>query len=302
MDRRHLEYFVAVAEQGSFTRGASSLAISQPSLSHAIAFLERDLGAQLFARTSRGTRLTPAGEALLEPARRALRSIDLARGAVQAVSEGEFGQLSIIANTLWAVDPLARMIGTFRILHPGVRFSVADPARRSEVLESVRVGAAELGLVDGRPPVGVLESRWLTNHELLAVIPPNSSLTGQSVTFEDLLTLGLVSTPEGTALRALMDERLEEVGRPSDVAVETAHLASVVPMILAGAGASLLPQGLARAAAEKGARLVRLEPPARASVYIVWRSHGLSSLGHHFLDVTTNAVLADRSEEDPGRP
>lgn len=82
MDRRHLEYFVAIAELGSFTRAAAALSIAQPSLSHAIAWLERDLGSKLFERHGRGVSLTPSGEALLEPARRALRAFQVARGAV----------------------------------------------------------------------------------------------------------------------------------------------------------------------------------------------------------------------------
>jgi LysR family transcriptional regulator, carnitine catabolism transcriptional activator len=287
VDRRHLEYFLAVAEQGSFTRAAAELSIAQPSLSHAIALLERDLGSQLFDRNGRGSRLTPEGEALLEPARQALRSFQLARGAVRAVSEGGFGLLAIITNTLWAVDPLAPMIGRFRSLHPHVQVTVADPVRRSEVLDTVRLGGAELGLVDGEPPGGLLHSTWLVDQELVAVLPPHSSSVGTSTTIADLVPLGLVCTPEGTALRALLDERLEAAGRPGEVAVETAHLASVVPMVLAGAGAALLPQGLAAEAAAKGARLVRLDPPARTSVHLIWREGRLSPLAHHFVEVAT---------------
>ncbi len=290
MDRRHLEYFVAVAEQGSFTRAAAALSIAQPSLSHSIALLERDLGAQLFARDGRGTRLTPAGEALLEPARCALRSFQLAREAVRAVSEGGFGQLSIITNTLWAVDPLAGMIGRFRTQHPGVQVTVADPARRSDVLDAVRLGAAELGLLDGTPPGGLLQSCWLLDHELVAVRMPGSAAEAPTVTMEELLPLGLVCTPVGTALRAMVDERLEAAGRAGDVAVETAHLASVVPMVLAGAGAALLPQGLAADAAAKGAHVQRLDPPARASVHLVWREGRLSALARHFVEVCTGAA------------
>jgi len=293
VDRRHLEYFVAVAEQGSFTRAAASLSISQPSLSHAIAMLERDLGAQLFDRDGRGTRLTPAGDALLEPARRVLRSFQLARGAVRAVSKGGFGRLSIITNTLWAVDPLAGMVGRFRSLHPGVQVTVADPARRSDVLDAVRLGAAELGLVDGTPPGGLLAARWLEHHELVAVLPPGSGAPSSTMAFEELLPIGLVCTPAGTALRALVEERLESAGRPGDVAVETAHLASVVPLVLAGAGAALLPQGLAADAAAKGACVLPLDPPARAAVHLIWREGKLSPLAHKFVDACTNASARD---------
>ena len=283
MDRRHLEYFVAVAEHGSFTRAAAALSIAQPSLSHSIAWLERDLGSKLFERHGRGVHLTPSGEALLEPARRALRSFQVARGAVRSVSDGGFGHVSIITNTLWAVDPLAGLIGRFRTLHRGVQVTIADPARRADVLDAVRLGGAELGLLDGAPPGGRLSSRWLADHELVAVLPSDAASSGGTTTVEDLLPLGLICTPVGTALRALLDEQLEAAGQPVEVAVETAHLATVVPLVLAGAGAALLPQGLAAEAAAKGARVLALDPPTRTSVHIVWRTGRLSEPAEHFL-------------------
>jgi LysR family carnitine catabolism transcriptional activator len=285
MERRHLEYFLAVAESGSFTRAAAMLTIAQPSLSHSIAALERELGSELFERLGRGVKLTPAGEALLEPARRALRSFILAKGAVRSVADAGFGHLSIISGTLWAIEPLVRMIGEFRLVYPAVQFTVTDPSSRSEVLDAVRSGEADFGLLDGTAPAGALASRWLVDHELVAVLPNRSSLSALSMGVADLVPLGLISTPKGTPLRALLDEQLELAGQPAEVAVETAHLASVVPLVLAGAGAALLPEGLASDAAAKGARVVRLTPATRASVHIIWRDGRLNSLGEHFLSV-----------------
>ena len=285
MERRHLEYFLAIAESGSFTRAAAMLTISQPSLSQSIAALERELGGPLFERLGRGVKLTPAGEALVEPARRTLRSFILAKGAVRGVADAGFGHLSIISGTLWAIEPLVRMIGEFRLVYPAVQFTVSDPASRSEVLDAVRSGEADFGLLDGTPPAGALASRWLVDHELVAVLPNRSSLSALSMSAADLVPLGLVSTPKGTPLRTLLDEQLELAGQPAEVAVETAHLASVVPLVLAGAGAALLPEGLASDAAAKGARVVRLTPATRASVHIIWRDGRLNTLREHFLSV-----------------
>jgi LysR family carnitine catabolism transcriptional activator len=285
MERRHLEYFLAVAESGSFTRAAAMLTIAQPSLSQSIAGLERELGSDLFERLGRGVKLTPAGEALVGPARRALRSFILAKGAVRSVADTGFGHLSIISGTLWAIEPLVRMIGEFRLVYPAAQFTVSDPLSRSEVLDAVRSGEADFGLLDGTPPAGALASRWLVDHELVAVLPNRSSLSALSMTVADLVPLGLISTPKGTPLRTLLDEQLELAGQPDEVAVETAHLASVIPLVLAGAGAALLPEGLASDAAAKGARVVRLTPATRASVHIVWRAGRLSSVGEHFLSV-----------------
>lgn len=302
MERRHLEYFVTVAELGSFTRAAEALSLAQPSLSSAIRWLERDLGVPLFTRHGRGVRLTPAGEALLEPARRSLRSFELARGAVRAVSQAGFGHLSIITNTLWSVEPMARLVGGFRRQHPGVRVTVADPVYRGDVLDSVRLGNAELGLLDGTPPGGILASRWLTDQEMVAVLPPlDTSVrtgpdvgTAANVAIGDLFSAGMVCTHAGTALRGIVDELLQAVGLPTDVAVETAHLASVVPLVLAGAGAAVLPRDVAIDAASKGARVCRLDPPLRRSVHVIWRAGRVSDLALGFVDFCVAACGTER--------
>ena len=104
------------------------------------------------------------------------------------------------------------------------------------------------------------------------------------MSIDDLAAIGLVCTPDGTSLRSFVDELLEAVGRPTDVAVETAHLASVVPMVLNRAGAAVLPRGMATDAALKGARVLPLDPPVRQSVHVVWRDGKVSSLAQHFVD------------------
>ena len=283
MERRQLEFFLAIAEAGSFTRAASRLSIAQPSLSASVRALEGELGTTLFERHGRGVRLTEAGEALVAPARRTVRSFSLAAGAVRAATDVGFGRLSVVANTLWAIEPLVPVIGELRRLQPGLQFVVTDPASRSDVLDQVRSGAVDFGLVDGTPPAGPLASRWLVDHELVAVLPTDIHHRSLPVTVAELVPLGLISTPPGTALRALLDDQLEAAGAAPEVAVETAHVASVIPLVLAGAGVAVLPEGLAAEAAAKGARVVRLDPPTRASVSLVWRRGRLSQLGEQLL-------------------
>jgi LysR family transcriptional regulator, carnitine catabolism transcriptional activator len=287
VDRRHLEYFLTVAHCGSFTSAAGVLNIAQPSLSHAIASLERELGCDLFERLGRGVKLTLTGEALVEPARRTLRSFALAHGAVRGAMDTGFGQLSIISNTLWAVEVLVPAIGEFRQLHPSVQFSVTDPKSRSEVSERVRSGDMDFGLLEGAPPGGTLASRRLGRYELLAVLPPRWLTHLSSASIGDLAPAGLISTPVGTELRSMVDGQLELAGMPIEVAVETAHLASVLPLVLAGAGVALLPEGMAGEAAAKGARVLSLTPPSRAEVHIIWRAGTLTNLTDHFLGVVT---------------
>lgn len=284
MDRRQLEYFLAIAEAGSFTRAAQALHVAQPSLSHSMRTLEGELGSPLFERHGRGVRLTAAGEALVGPARRAVRSFGLAANAVRGVSEGDFGRLRIVSSTSWAVHPLVGLIGEFRRLRPQVRFEVTDPAARSVVLDQVRTGQVDFGLVDGTAPGGTLASLELAEQQLLAVLPPGR---GQELTttIEELVGHGLIGTPRGTALRGLLDARLEAAGQATDVMVETAHAASVVPLVLSGAGSAVLPEGMAVDAATKGARVARLEPETRATVSLVWHAAGPAGPAADFLEL-----------------
>jgi LysR family transcriptional regulator, carnitine catabolism transcriptional activator len=295
VDRRQLEFFLALADAGSFTRAAGRLHIAQPSLSYAIRALEAELGAPLFERHGRGVRLTPAGEALIAPARRSVRSFALAESAVRAVTDAGFGRVTVVSSTLWAVDPLVAMIGEFRRLQPGVHFVVRDPATRSDLLEQVRSGDADFGLLPGPAPGGVLDSHRLVDQELVAVLPPGTTHRALTVSVADLVALGIIATPAGTDLRALLDDQLEAAGLAPDAAVETAHAASVIPLVLHSAGAAVLPEGMAGEAAGQGARLVRLDPPARASISLLWRRDRLRGAARHFLD-----LARDRADELEG--
>ena len=95
--------------------------------------------------------------------------------------------------------------------------------------------------------------------------------------------------PRGTAMRTLLDEQLEAAGTATDVAIETAHVASVIPLVLAGAGVAILSEGMAAEAAAKGAPVVRLDPPTRASVSLMWRPDRLGAVAEHFVMVASES-------------
>src|SRR5271155_2400049 len=127
MDERRLRYFLAVVDEGGVTRAARRLRVAQPSLSQSVRALESELGAELFHRVGRGLRLSPAGEALVGPARRVLRAIDDARDAITGVVELNAGRLELAALATLAVDPMADLIGGFRERYPGIEVRVHEP-------------------------------------------------------------------------------------------------------------------------------------------------------------------------------
>ncbi|MCO5975057.1 LysR family transcriptional regulator [Actinoallomurus soli] len=95
MELRHLRYFVAVAEEGGFSRAARRLHIVQPTLSMQIRDLENELGGPLFDRGTRRTRLTPAGRAFLNEARQVLGQADRAQNVARMALRGEAGSVRI---------------------------------------------------------------------------------------------------------------------------------------------------------------------------------------------------------------
>src|SRR3954468_15845387 len=105
MDTRRLTMFLAVVDEGTFTKAAGTVYVSQSALSQAIHELEREVGVGLFHRVGRRVVLTAAGEALVEPARQALRDLANARAAVAAVSGLEEGRLDLVALPTLAVTP-----------------------------------------------------------------------------------------------------------------------------------------------------------------------------------------------------
>src|SRR6478672_1329038 len=120
LELRQLTYFVAVAEEGSFTRASERLYIAQPAVSRQVGHLERELGARLFARRPDGVRLTRAGEALLPRARRMLATADECRDTVAAVAGLMRGRL--IVGSLFAAPRLGlpQLLAAYHDRHPDV--------------------------------------------------------------------------------------------------------------------------------------------------------------------------------------
>lgn len=284
MDRRQLEYFLAVVDYGGFTNAGRRLRVAQPSLSQAIRALERDLGTPLFNRLGRGVGLTAAGEALVRPAQQVMRDFATARASVEQVIGLIAGRLDIVALTTLAVDPLAGLIGRFRALHPLVDVRVTDPEHDNAVTGMVRTGECELGLAEYSANLDGLDNLRLPDQEFLAVLPPGSEPCATSeLPLARLADFPLVSTPDGTAMRTLADRALTVRGVPPRVSVETTHRAAIVPLVLSGAGAALLPRWLAEDAGRRGALVMLTTPRLVHKAVLMWRSQQLSPAATAFL-------------------
>ena len=288
MDERRLSYFLAVVDEGSVTRAAQRLHVAQPSLSQSIRGLEAELCAELFHRVGRGLRLSAAGEALVGPARRVLRAADEARDAISGVVELKTGRLEIAALATLAVDPMADLIGRFRDRYPGIEVRVHEPESADGVRALVRDGTCELGAAHLPLTGGQLISHLLGEQELLFVLPPESiAQADRPLGARELARTPLVVSPPGTSTRILLEQALTAVGVTPEIAVETAAREAIVPLVLAGAGAALLPAPLAREAQRRGATVRSARPKITRTVGLVHRASRLSPTAAAFLALAT---------------
>ncbi len=291
MDERKLRYFLAVAEEGGVTRAAERLQIAQPSLSQALRAFEAELGVELFHRVGRGMRLSSAGEQLVGPARQVLRAMDDARLAIEGVAELRTGKLELATLATLAVDPMASLIGRFRDRYPGVVVEVYEPETAAGVSALVREGACELGAAHLPIPAEGLIERPLGEQELLFVLPRargrsrSRDVAQRPLRARELAEIPLVVAPRGTSTRMLLDQALEAVGVTPRIAVETAAREAIVPLVLSGAGAALLPAPQAREAQRRGAIVRPSAPRIARRIGLVHRDGPLSAAARAFLEV-----------------
>ncbi len=291
MDLRRLGLFLAVAEHGSFTAGARAAHVAQPAVSLAIRELETELGAELFVRGRRGAALTAAGEALLGPARQALRDIETAAAAVAAVTGLVAGDLDVASLATLAADPVAPIIGRFRSEHPGVTVRLMAPADPVELAEAVAGGHAEVGVTEQGAANQRLHEVPLHDQDLMLVSPPSASSSAgaaalRPISLRALADEPLVLTEPGSSLRVVVDRALESIGRSARCVVETAQREALVPLVLAGAGSTVLPAQLASNATLLGAVVRDIRPQLRRRIVVVHREGSLSPAARAFLDAT----------------
>ena len=180
MELRHLRYFVAVAEELHFARAAERLHIDQSPLSRAIKDLEDDLGVQLFERTTRGTRMTWAGEVMLQDARRILAAVDQARTKVRAAARGGRSQLRIGLTDSLSQPRLARLSAHFYATEPELELRLFEMSF-SQQLMGLRNDLLDVGFAWGAD-VGdgiIAEPIWAEPIEI--VLPVGHRLATQKI-------------------------------------------------------------------------------------------------------------------------
>ena len=284
MDLQQMRYALAVVDTGTFTGAARACLVAQPSLSQSVRNLERELGADLFHRIGRRTLVTAAGHAFADAARIALRAADAVRVEVSAVAGVLAGSLDLVSLPTLALDPITPLVGAFRTAHPQVLVRLAHPDGTDDLVRSVQTGVSEVGIT---ATASALTARGLISHrlgrqEVVAVLPPGSPRRA-TITAAAFARQPLVTNPVGTNTRSLLEALLTAAGVVARIAVETDQREAVVPLVLAGAGAALLPRPMADTAALQDAVVLPFEPRLWREVVLVHRDATLSPAARAFV-------------------
>ena len=294
MDARQLRFFLAVVDFDGFSRAAEQLYIAQPSLSQAIAGLERELGVELFHRVGRGVSITDAGAQLIGPARQVLRDLAEAKSAIDAVKGVSTGRVEITTMPSPGVEPLSTIMQRFTKRHPNITLSVDAAFVPEEILHAVRTGASEMGLVGAPTQIQAADLIVvpIETQQLVLVTAPGGPLANRdTITREDLEGHRLVVSQRGSLMRAMVDDVLSS-GIAADVVAEVAHRTSILPLVLAGVADAVLPAGWTALARRAGADVLTIQPPSYLRVALVHRNRPLTPAAGAFLQ-TVKGYVAD---------
>ncbi|MEU8222964.1 LysR family transcriptional regulator [Kribbella sp. NPDC048915] len=239
-----MEYFVAVAEELSFTRAARRLFTVQSTVSAAVRALENDLKTTLFDRSTRSVRLSAAGQALLPEAKAALEALDRARAAVEEASSGLRGSIRIGTLARLSLVNLAELLGAFHRRYPLVEVQVAtSPTGSTGLADDVRHGRLDVALLGlPRPELTGLTVRDIATMPFVALVPAAHPLAKRpAVRLEELAEERFVDMPPGFGNRKMVDRAFDAIGRPRRIQVEVPELTTIPEYVRVGLGVGIVP-------------------------------------------------------------
>lgn len=300
MDVHHLEYFLAVRDNGSIHAAAHALGITQPTISQAIKALEREMGVGLFHRIGRGMALTSAGHALVGPARQVLREIAAAEGAVHEDEEASRGMLQIAVFPALAAGLMSQIVARVRQRLPRVRISVEelrdettattllrdghvevvaihlpidDPERNAHGLDFSVLGLTVLPL--GR------QDFWLSVPAAYADLLPDHNPIG----WHEVPDIPMVFVPRGGSHAGEIESQLSRAGKTYTPAATVEQRETLLPLVVEGVGGTFLERSVAEHAREAGVAVRALSPSLSRPFGLVYDPDSLSTAGRVLVEV-----------------
>jgi len=272
MEIHQLRYFVAVAEEGSFSHAAEREHVSQPSLSQQIQKLEAELDQQLFDRLPRAVVLTEAGRRLLEYARTILTGIADARRSVAALEHEVAGRLSVGAIPSIALYVLPRLIARFERAYPKVTFELFEDTTE-KLAQRLEDGILEVVLASSGDATPNLAQHSLGREPLLLLLPAKHRLARKkTIRWSDLASEKFLLLHEGHSLSVIVRRLLAANDLKPELVLQGEQLTTIAAMVAAGLGVTVVPEMMVRTEFVKGCVAVPFARPVPTRELILLRN------------------------------
>ena len=258
---RQIRGFLAVADQGTFTKAAVRLHIAQPALSQLVRELERELGIRLFNRTTRRVELTQGGREFQRAAVRITQDLDLAVADAKSLAERRRGRVVIAAPPFLAATILPSAIVKLRTEYPGLHVDIID-AGTGAILEAVRTGSADLGF--GTFPAtenDLVRSKLVRDRLMLFCSATHRFANRRNMRWRDLIDEPLVTLTRDSGIRLLVELGYEAANIPLRADYQVTQISTALALAGAGLGIAVLPAYVLAAASLHRLSAVQLSDP-----------------------------------------
>lgn len=264
-----LALFVKAAEMENLTRAAEACFITVPAASRRLSLLEHQFKAQLFQRHSRGLELTPAGEHLLNHARKVVAMVTLMRAEMNNYSAGSQSVIRVLGNTSAMAQFLPHDVSVFQGNHPEIRL-VLEESWSDEVIRRLLAGEVDLGIVIKTQPIDGLHVLPYRSDQLAIVVRQDDPLNADTVAFESLIDRDFVALEGGSSLTRLLTSRGEKMFNPVTVRVQVRSFEAVCQAVQAQFGVGVLPLAAANSFVQAmGLRVIPLQDEWAARQMVV---------------------------------
>lgn len=283
---RHIRYFLAVAEQGNFTRAAEALHVSQPTLSQQIKQLEETLGTPLFDRSGRTVRLTDAGMAWMRYARLALQDLEAGTRAIHDVATLERGNLRLAMTPTFTAYLVGPVIDDFYRRYPGVSVSIHEMTQdRIEAL--LAEDRLDVGIAFSQAQSVDIVAEELFTESLNMMVGAQHPLVQQRepLSAQVFEQQPLVLLSEDFATRQFIDDYCRRQGIRPRVAMEANAIGAIIEIVRRGQLATLLPAAVAQENPQLHTVRLNEVMPARRAVLLQRKDAYRSAASRAFVEV-----------------
>lgn len=240
MDLKQIEYFIRVAELGSFTRASIALDIAQPALSRQIRLLELELGQNLLLRNGRGVTTTEAGKVMLEQGRGVLHQVERAREELGRVRGALAGRVALGLPPSLSKLLTVPLVDAFSVRLPQASLSITE-GLSATMQESLISGRLDIALLYNAQSTPEIDSTLLREEELFLVAPRRGKAAPKPISLRELAELPLVIPSRPNAMRMLVEAELANLNLHPQITLEIDSVAAILDLVASGRGNAVLP-------------------------------------------------------------